>query len=63
MKGKLKLRLDDLRVDGFETAAGPLAKGTVFGEENAAPVAFGTEIDSCPASCRISCNHMSTCLC
>jgi hypothetical protein len=30
---KLALKLDDLRIDSFETMSGPAGKGTVFGEQ------------------------------
>lgn len=58
---KLKLHLDDLRVDTFDTTAVQQAKGTVFGEQ----CTCYTEC-TCPgcATCDESCNgtcHPSNC--
>jgi hypothetical protein len=54
---KLKLRLDDLRVDTFQTASAQKEKGTVFGEQSGATCMadFGTCAYSCKATCHGSC--------
>ena len=61
---KLKLRLDDLQVDTFQTTSAPKQKGTVFGEQctcwtycgqNTCP-GCPTCNASCNGSCDVSCN-------
>jgi hypothetical protein len=61
---KLKLRLDDLRVDTFDTSAGRKEKGTVFGEQctcytqctcPGCPTCYASCNGSCDASCNGTC--------
>ncbi len=61
MKLKLKLKLDDLQVDTFQTMPLQKAKGTVFGEQctcytqctcPGCPTCYA----SCNGSCDVSCN-------
>jgi hypothetical protein len=58
---KLKLRLDDLRIDSFDTTALQKAKGTVFGEQctcytNCTCPGCPTCAASCNGTCDASCN-------
>jgi hypothetical protein len=54
---KLKLRLDDLKVDTFQTTAAQREKGTVFGEQCTCPTACTCPgCPTCDASCNGSCN-------
>ena len=64
---KLKLQLDDLRVDTFQTTPAPREKGTVFGEQctcytqctcPGCPTCagYGTCDASCNGTCDASCN-------
>ena len=58
---KLKLRLDDLRIDSFDTAAPQRVKGTVFGEQctcwtNCTCPGCPTCDASCNGTCNASCN-------
>jgi hypothetical protein len=55
---KLKLQLDDLRIDSFETTAPQKAKGTVFGEQ--CTCYTQCTCPGCP-TCDASCN--GTCGC
>lgn len=48
---KLSLKLDDLRVDTFQTSAGSEGRGTVLG--NAPTVVGNTCTPSCPYTCGI----------
>jgi hypothetical protein len=48
---KLSLKLDDLRVDTFQTSDGSAARGTVVG--NAPTVVGNTCTPSCPYTCGI----------
>ena len=61
---KLKLRLDDLRVDTFQTTAPEKPKGTVFGEQctcytqctcPGCPTCYASCNGSCDASCNGTC--------
>ena len=52
---KLKLSLDELRVESFQTAATLDALGTVRGAEAAGTNQSGCIIASCGATCPISC--------
>jgi hypothetical protein len=61
---KLRLRLDDLRIDSFDTTAPQKAKGTVFGEQctcytqctcPGCPTCYATCNGSCDASCNGTC--------
>ena len=61
---KLKLRLDDLRIESFDTTAPQKAKGTVFGEQctcytqctcPGCPTCDAT----CEASCDGTCNELT----
>ena len=61
MRTKLKLQLDDLTVDSFDTVSAAPAKGTVFGEECTCPTACTcpgcpTCDATCPATCPESCD-------
>jgi hypothetical protein len=58
---KLKLRLDDLRVDTFQTTSVQKEKGTVFGEQctcytNCTCPGCPTCVASCNGTCDASCN-------
>ena len=58
---KLTLKLDDLRIDSFDTTAAPRAKGTVFGEQctcytDCTCPGCPTCDASCDGSCDASCN-------
>jgi hypothetical protein len=55
---KLKLKLDDLRVDSFDTIAAGEKKGTVFGEQCTCQT-----VCTCPgcATCDASCNSCPSC--
>jgi hypothetical protein len=58
---KLKLRLDDLRIDSFDTTAPQKAKGTVFGEQctcytQCTCPGCPTCDASCNGTCAASCN-------
>jgi len=61
---KLKLRLDDLHVDTFQTTSAPKQKGTVFGEQctcytqctcPGCPTCYASCNGSCDASCNGTC--------
>jgi hypothetical protein len=56
---KLKLRLDDLQVDTFQTTPVPNEKGTVFGEQCTCPGVNTCDATcagpTCNASCQASC--------
>jgi hypothetical protein len=65
---KLKLRLDDLHIDSFDTTAPQKAKGTVFGEQctcytqctcPGCPTCYASCNGSCDASCNGTC--VATC--
>jgi hypothetical protein len=53
---QLKLRLDDLQVDTFQTTSAPKQKGTVFGEQCTCYTQCGQ--NTCPGcpTCDASCN-------
>ncbi|WP_420127810.1 hypothetical protein [Longimicrobium sp.] len=58
---KLKLKLDDLTVDTFQTTSPPKAKGTVFGEQctcytQCTCPGCPTCDASCNGTCHASCN-------
>jgi hypothetical protein len=58
---KLKLRLDDLQVDTFQTTSAPKQKGTVFGEQctcytQCTCPGCPTCDASCNGTCDASCN-------
>jgi hypothetical protein len=53
MRGKLKLNLEQLTVDSFETTLAERPKGTVFGEQCTCPTAC--TCPGCP-TCDASCN-------
>jgi hypothetical protein len=61
---KLKLKLDDLQVDTFQTTAAQKQKGTVFGEQctcytqctcPGCPTCYASCNGSCDASCNGTC--------
>ncbi|HEX5868916.1 MAG TPA: hypothetical protein VFY65_00800 [Longimicrobium sp.] len=58
---KLKLRLDDLRVDTFHTTAPRKERGTVFGEQCTCWTQCGQ--NTCPGcpTCDNTCNGANTC--
>ena len=61
MRSKLKLNLDDLTVDSFDTTLTEKSKGTVFGEQCTCPTACTcpgcpTCDASCNGTCEASCN-------
>jgi hypothetical protein len=58
---KLKLRLDDLRVDTFETNAARKEKGTVFGEQCTCYTQCDTCYQSCEETCGYNCVSLHTC--
>lgn len=67
---KLKLRLDDLRVDTFQTTAVRREKGTVFGEQctcntqctcPGCPTCYASCNGTCDASCNGTC--VASCNC
>ena len=67
---KLKLRLDDLRVEGFQMMAALPEEGTVIANEAsaqacsmAAPSQCVTCDYSCTPSCLDSCSPLRSCLC
>jgi hypothetical protein len=64
LMNKLKLRLDDLQIDSFDTTAPQKAKGTVFGEQctcytqctcPGCPTCYASCNGSCDASCNGTC--------
>jgi hypothetical protein len=64
MKNKLKLQLEDLAVDSFDTTAAEKPRGTVFGEQctcytqctcPGCPTCDGT----CPNTCAYTCDDAS----
>jgi hypothetical protein len=60
MMSKLKLLLDDLRVDTFDTTAVRMEKGTVFGEQcTCATACTCPGYDTCGASCNGTCGGFS----
>ncbi|HEX6373896.1 MAG TPA: hypothetical protein VF006_33515 [Longimicrobium sp.] len=61
---KLRLRLDDLRIDSFDTSPAQQAKGTVFGEQctcytqctcPGCPTCYASCNGTCDASCNGTC--------
>ena len=60
---KLKLQLDDLRVETFTTAPSQKAKGTVFGEQCTCNTACTCPGDSvCDVSCDGNCSGLISCV-
>jgi hypothetical protein len=64
MRGKLTLKLDDLRVDSFDTTRSQQPKGTVFGEQctcytNCTCPGCPSCDDTCPDTCAYSCGVLS----
>lgn len=59
---KLKLRLDDLRIDSFHADAEEQGKGTVFGEQCSCDTVCtcpGLSYEpTCPASCYGTCDYL-----
>jgi hypothetical protein len=62
---KLRLRLDDLRIDSFQTTQAEQPEGTVFGEQctchtqctcPGCPTCYASCNGTCDASCNGSCN-------
>lgn len=59
---KLKLKLEDLRVDTFATVAPHKLKGTVFGEQDTSyTVCTCPGYPSCDATCYVSCYAYNSC--
>ena len=57
MMNKLKLGLDDLQVDTFQTTSAPKQKGTVFGEQCTCYTQCTCPgCPTCDASCNGTCN-------
>jgi hypothetical protein len=63
---KLRLHLDDLRIDSFQTTAPEKPKGTVFGEQctcytqctcPGCPTCYASCNGSCDASCNGTCGN------
>jgi hypothetical protein len=71
MNSKLKLNLDDLTVDSFDTTLSERPKGTVFGEQctcytNCTCPGCPTCDGTCPNTCAYTCDDVScngTCNC
>ena len=64
MRTKLKLNLDDLTVDSFDTTLTEKSKGTVFGEQCTCPTACTCPgCPTCDASCNGTCgaSYNGTC--
>lgn len=60
---KLKLSLDDLRVDSFHAVAHPADAGTVVGHTGKSYCESDSVCDTCPLSCAGSCQSCyDTCL-
>ena len=72
MQSKLKLHLDDLRVDSFDTTVAQKRTGTVFGEQctcytqctcpgcpTCDASCNGTCGDTCPGTCAYTCDDAS----
>jgi hypothetical protein len=66
MRTKLKLNLDQLSVDSFDTTKSAAKPGTVFGEECTCPTActcpgcpscYDTCADTCAETCAASCAY------
>jgi hypothetical protein len=62
MRSKLKLELDQLTVDSFQTASDEARKGTVFGEQCTCVTACTCPgcpscDDTCPATCGYTCGE------
>lgn len=53
----LKLHLDDLRIDSFDTTTPREEKGTVFGEESGYDTCDASCGGTCGFTCNASCNH------
>jgi hypothetical protein len=62
---KLKLHLEDLRIDSFQTTSGEKPEGTVFGEQctcytqctcPGCPTCDASCNGTCDATCDVSCN-------
>lgn len=58
---KLKLQLEDLRVDTFDTAPAEKARGTVLGEQCSCDSGCDTCYDSCADTCGYNCVSKMTC--
>jgi hypothetical protein len=57
---KLKLQMDDLRVDSFETTPAAKEKGTVFGEQCTCPTQCTCPgCPTCDQSCNGTCGGVS----
>jgi hypothetical protein len=58
---KLRLTLDDLRVDSFHTARNGVEKGTVFGEQCTCMTQCGQDTcpgcPTCDATCGFTCEY------
>jgi hypothetical protein len=57
MRSKLKLQLEDLSVESFDTSTSEKPKGTVFGEQCTCPTACTCPgCPTCDASCDDTCD-------
>jgi hypothetical protein len=71
MRSKLKLELEDLAVDSFDTTTSDKPRGTVYGEQCTCPTACTcpgcpTCDGTCPQTCAHTCDDPScgnTCTC
>lgn len=73
MRGKLKLHLEDLAVESFDTSTSEKAKGTVFGEQctcltqcgqdtcPGCPTCDGSCNGTCDATCGVTCESCFSC--
>lgn len=53
---KLSLKLDDLRIESFDTAAAAEEKGTVVAEQCSCGATCMADYGTCAYSCRATCN-------
>jgi hypothetical protein len=59
MQAKLRLDLDDLAVDTFDTTRGEKSRGTVFGEQCTCQTACNCETAwSCPGNASCGCDSL-----
>ncbi|HYR09772.1 MAG TPA: hypothetical protein VEQ60_18495 [Longimicrobium sp.] len=59
---KMKLSLEQLAVDSFDTSAAPAKRGTVFGEQCTCPTNCTCPcMGTCAESCNGTCDYHYTC--
>jgi hypothetical protein len=56
MRKKLKLDIERLEVEAFETAQATGGRGTVQGRDAASDTCPGTDWISCPYTCEVTCS-------